>query len=145
MEFVVMLLVINNLCDGCVVMYYVFFGFSSIRRHTRCALVPGVQTCALPIVHRTRIPEAVPVHPLLLLHRHCRAAAPQLFPDQLDPSSEERREGQGVSVRVDLGGSCIINNIVVLVIAVIYDICIHHIYDIYMSAYILIYHLSIIV
>src|SRR3546814_5518072 len=29
-------------------MYYVFF-FSSRRRHTRCALVTGVQTCALPI------------------------------------------------------------------------------------------------
>src|SRR3546814_6925505 len=29
-------------------MFYVFF-FSSRRRHTRCALVTGVQTCALPI------------------------------------------------------------------------------------------------
>src|SRR3546814_11195627 len=28
--------------------FYVFF-FSSRRRHTRCALVTGVQTCALPI------------------------------------------------------------------------------------------------
>src|SRR3546814_3144915 len=28
---------------------FVFFFFSSIRRHTRCALVTGVQTCALPI------------------------------------------------------------------------------------------------
>src|SRR3546814_4466646 len=27
-----------------------FFFFSSRRRHTRCALVTGVQTCALPIV-----------------------------------------------------------------------------------------------
>src|SRR3546814_21159789 len=26
-----------------------FFCFSSKRRHTRCALVTGVQTCALPI------------------------------------------------------------------------------------------------
>src|SRR3546814_7698116 len=26
-----------------------FFCFSSRRRHTRCALVTGVQTCALPI------------------------------------------------------------------------------------------------
>src|SRR3546814_1027370 len=33
-------------------MYYIFlfiFFFSSGRRHTRCALVTGVQTCALPI------------------------------------------------------------------------------------------------
>src|SRR3546814_5215207 len=29
------------------VLYYFFF--SSRRRHTRCALVTGVQTCALPI------------------------------------------------------------------------------------------------
>src|SRR3546814_4915307 len=29
--------------------YCVFF-FSSRRRHTRCALVTGVQTCALPIL-----------------------------------------------------------------------------------------------
>src|SRR3546814_6596834 len=31
----------------CVDCYYFFF--SSRRRHTRCALVTGVQTCALPI------------------------------------------------------------------------------------------------
>src|SRR3546814_1394045 len=29
--------------------YIVVFFFSSRRRHTRCALVTGVQTCALPI------------------------------------------------------------------------------------------------
>src|SRR3546814_2423521 len=28
------------------------FFFSSRRRHTRCALVTGVQTCALPIYHQ---------------------------------------------------------------------------------------------
>src|SRR3546814_20383501 len=30
---------------------FIFFFFSSRRRHTRCALVTGVQTCALPICH----------------------------------------------------------------------------------------------
>src|SRR3546814_10003101 len=30
-------------------MFMFFFFFSSRRRHTRCALVTGVQTCALPI------------------------------------------------------------------------------------------------
>src|SRR3546814_6810538 len=30
-------------------MYCLFVFFSSRRRHTRCALVTGVQTCALPI------------------------------------------------------------------------------------------------
>src|SRR3546814_6477864 len=31
------------------VIYYLIFCFSSRRRHTRGALVTGVQTCALPI------------------------------------------------------------------------------------------------
>src|SRR3546814_9535184 len=36
-------------------MLFVFscFFFSSRRRHTRCALVTGVQTCALPIYYST--------------------------------------------------------------------------------------------
>src|SRR3546814_10093299 len=33
-----------------------FFFFSSRRRHTRCALVTGVQTCALPICFDTVVP-----------------------------------------------------------------------------------------
>src|SRR3546814_548334 len=32
----------------CSLLFYCFY-FSSRRRHTRCALVTGVQTCALPI------------------------------------------------------------------------------------------------
>src|SRR3546814_1042838 len=32
-----------------------FFFFSSRRRHTRCALVTGVQTCALPILSRGKL------------------------------------------------------------------------------------------
>src|SRR3546814_3579773 len=31
----------------------ILFFFSSRRRHTRCALVTGVQTCALPIYHHS--------------------------------------------------------------------------------------------
>src|SRR3546814_4962299 len=34
-----------------------FFFFSSRRRHTRCALVTGVQTCALPIYDNGASPE----------------------------------------------------------------------------------------
>src|SRR3546814_17894693 len=34
--------------------------FSSIRRHTRCALVTGVQTCALPIYRRIYLSYAEP-------------------------------------------------------------------------------------
>src|SRR3546814_12608077 len=33
------------------------FFFSSRRRHTRCALVTGVQTCALPIYAQRRQPR----------------------------------------------------------------------------------------
>src|SRR3546814_10759724 len=40
------------ICSG--VRIYFFF-FSSRRRHTRCALVTGVQTCALPIFPRVAL------------------------------------------------------------------------------------------
>src|SRR3546814_1278088 len=44
---VVVLYVSHSLFLFCVICF--FFFFSSRRRHTRCALVTGVQTCALPI------------------------------------------------------------------------------------------------
>src|SRR3546814_9121968 len=53
---------------------FVFFFFSSRRRHTRCALVTGVQTCALPILicrapsHRSR-PNAPQAHPASKISR----------------------------------------------------------------------------
>src|SRR3546814_5655850 len=37
----------TSVCIG--ICFCCFFFFSSRRRHTRCALVTGVQTCALPI------------------------------------------------------------------------------------------------
>src|SRR3546814_16824796 len=37
-------------------LFLYFFFFSSRRRHTRCALVTGVQTCALPIFGPARRP-----------------------------------------------------------------------------------------
>src|SRR3546814_8206715 len=39
--------------------FVVFFFFSSRRRHTSCALVTGVQTCALPIflLNEHRLPR----------------------------------------------------------------------------------------
>src|SRR3546814_5952656 len=42
-------------------MFFCVFFFSSRRRHTRCALVTGVQTCALPI-SATLYHEAIPGH-----------------------------------------------------------------------------------
>src|SRR3546814_7902373 len=43
----------------CYLFYLVdVFFFSSRRRHTRCALVTGVQTCALPICKGERMAKA---------------------------------------------------------------------------------------
>src|SRR3546814_9086721 len=41
---------------------YLFF-LSSRRRHTRCSLVTGVQTCALPISWDTRLGRDVTIEP----------------------------------------------------------------------------------
>src|SRR3546814_1887555 len=43
-------------CGFC---FSVFFFFSSRRRHTRCALVTGVQTCALPICYFINLAETL--------------------------------------------------------------------------------------
>src|SRR3546814_9801867 len=40
---------------ACIVLFCSFFFFSSRRRHTRCALVTGVQTCALPILRELAV------------------------------------------------------------------------------------------
>src|SRR3546814_2931151 len=41
------------MCFAVFVLYFLcLFFFSSRRRHTRCALVTGVQTCALPILFK---------------------------------------------------------------------------------------------
>src|SRR3546814_3558664 len=50
------MIVLVSFCGRCVCLCvcctFVVFFFSSRRRHTRCALVTGVQTCALPIYRR---------------------------------------------------------------------------------------------
>src|SRR3546814_1046666 len=43
------------LCGVGFMLLMFFFFFSSRRRHTRCALVTGVQTCALPICFESYI------------------------------------------------------------------------------------------
>src|SRR3546814_9776908 len=46
-----------------------FFFFSSRRRHTRCALVTGVQTCALPILAESLGGvESLVNHPAVMTH-----------------------------------------------------------------------------
>src|SRR3546814_2314002 len=51
---------ILSFCFLCVICFVVYFFFSSRRRHTRCALVTGVQTCALPISGYASFPEGDP-------------------------------------------------------------------------------------
>src|SRR3546814_4473594 len=50
------------LCLSVSFVFLFFFFFSSRRRHTRCALVTGVQTCALPISVKSRR-ASVPANP----------------------------------------------------------------------------------
>src|SRR3546814_5484974 len=62
-----------------------FFFFSSRRRHTRCALVTGVQTCALPIYTSHRHPGLDPgsIH----------AASGQWIPDQVRDDETTKSAG----------------------------------------------------
>src|SRR3546814_7374550 len=71
-----------------------FFFFSSRRRHTRCALVTGVQTCALPISAPGWWWLAAVVLALLvfaawwwLRARRRRAAIVRLFDERLDAAN----------------------------------------------------------
>src|SRR3546814_3087824 len=77
---------------GWITAYGLLFGvffFSSRRRHTRCALVTGIQTCALPIYRRppgcVRNARDPPGRAAL------RTGAPF---HRLPPRSEERRVGK---------------------------------------------------
>src|SRR3546814_8343929 len=56
----------RNTCFECVCFSCLCFFFSSRRRHTRCALVTGVQTCALPIccLSSARMVRKLLFHPL---------------------------------------------------------------------------------
>src|SRR3546814_298384 len=52
-----------------------FLFFSSRRRHTRCALVTGVQTCALPIfgdlcTFEGHLPTGSPLSPILAYYSY---------------------------------------------------------------------------
>src|SRR3546814_7834777 len=68
----------------------VFFFFSSRRRHTRCALVTGVQTCALPICSAWK-PQTARANVL----RSCSEASPSYAKQRPRKArSEERRVGK---------------------------------------------------
>src|SRR3546814_7165253 len=98
------------------------FFFSSRRRHTRCALVTGVQTCALPISLRpsgeqrgprpgARLAAAAGRPASLLLEEREVGAGART--DRTGPAGflGDRKSvgsGKSVSVRVGLGGRRII-------------------------------------
>src|SRR3546814_2089652 len=80
---------------------YVVFVFSSRRRHTRCALVTGVQTCALPISSRVNPDDRSPAPspqlpcPNQPTSRSPSSAAPACTSSKgCGTRSEERRVGQ---------------------------------------------------
>src|SRR3546814_6634051 len=80
-------------CLCSILLFFCLFGslrlffFSSRRRHTRCALVTGVQTCALPIsTARTTIPSRPTT--CVSSTRTAKAALPTSW------RSEERRVGK---------------------------------------------------
>src|SRR3546814_6293217 len=52
--------------------FFVVFFFSSRRRHTRCALVTGVQTCALPICMAPATTATATMKMLFLSTKNCR-------------------------------------------------------------------------
>src|SRR3546814_1490064 len=82
----------------------VSFFFSSRRRHTRCALVTGVQTCALPISNYAKHYQTGETMPQALLDKVLAsqkfnqgfATTEYLGAAMLDQSyrSEERRVGK---------------------------------------------------
>src|SRR3546814_17497553 len=67
-----------------------YFFFSSRRRHTSCALVTGVQTCALPI-YATRPAASAGLSPSAM---GGLSAVGNFYPDHLGDRSEERRVGK---------------------------------------------------
>src|SRR3546814_17379277 len=89
---------------------YIDFFFASRRRHTRCALVTGVQTCALPIFlipPRSSSPVVLaPPHHEAEPFRHSRNVRRRRSGAAADRKSVG--SGKSVSVRVDLGGRRII-------------------------------------
>src|SRR3546814_6826885 len=75
----------------CLFILFCFF-FSSRRRHTRCALVTGVQTCALPI-YPSRDQPAHARHPEPQSHRPAELNQPiaaHLMPEIGRASCRER-------------------------------------------------------
>src|SRR3546814_20208637 len=105
------------------VMMLIIFFFSSRRRHTRCALVTGVQTCALPILGDSVTTDHISPAGAIKKDSPAGKYLAEHGVEQRDFNSYGSRrgnhevmirdrksvvEGKSVSVRVDLGGRRII-------------------------------------
>src|SRR3546814_10645223 len=75
-----------------------YFFFSSRRRHTRCALVTGVQTCALPISRRStphaRCNQGDHAMTTQVFRRYLTPAEQKQLLTPMKDRSEERRVGK---------------------------------------------------
>src|SRR3546814_7716502 len=76
------------------VVFFLFFFFSSRRRHTRCALVTGVQTCALPILCEYLLGFSGRVRRLGTIATLAPTRAAPCRSEPLHLRSEERRVGK---------------------------------------------------
>src|SRR3546814_7781448 len=82
----------------------VVFFFSSRRRHTRCALVTGVQTCALPICIRAMGSKSAAKS---LMAKACVPLVPGYHGDDQDPAHlQHEADGIGypVLIKASAGG-----------------------------------------
>src|SRR3546814_2020201 len=79
---------------------FVIFFFSSRRRHTRCALVTGVQTCALPISRRSRRERGSPCRPRRTIASPRRPGRCADDPGRYGPAPPPRRWPDARSERV---------------------------------------------
>src|SRR3546814_3612442 len=79
--------------------------FSSVTRHTSCALVTGVQTCALPICQRRRDggDDCRPIHKI----KSCRSATED---QQIDCGNRQRQPQKAQQTRSEerrVGKECV--------------------------------------
>src|SRR3546814_1262514 len=97
-----------------IMIVFLFFFFSSRRRHTRCALVTGVQTCALPILNvhpGWLIMGARGLCPMLgVRHGHAgmRHRCPGSIEDQGDAQQQPQQDGES-SHRLRIAFSLAVN------------------------------------
>src|SRR3546814_4745025 len=115
------------LCVDC----FCFF-FSSRRRHTRCALVTGVQTCALPIStlieigsRRTATTCGDQFHALVLAAQRLRSRAGRA---RRARDRKSTRLNSSSLMRISYAVFCLKKKKNYTKLTLIYDLCTHHHY-----------------